>query len=225
MTLKLIGAGLGRTGTASLKIALEQIGYGPCYHMREVFPRPDAHVFWRDAFAQSLQPGGVTLDYAKVFEGFVSTVDWPACHFWRDLAIRYPDAKVLLSLRDPESWWKSVQATIFNPIKRALAAPEVGSPAMVQMFKNLVAAAIGCDLDDKESVLAMFKRHNEAVITQVPKDRLLVFEALQGWEPLCRFLDVPVPGTPYPKTNTTEDFLAQWKNELSSLNQKGSGPE
>ncbi len=220
MTLKVIGAGLGRTGTASLKIALEQIGFGPCYHMREVFPRPDAHVFWRDAFAQSLLPGGVTLDFARAFEGFAATVDWPACHFWRDLAVRYPDAKILLSLRDPESWWKSVQATIFNPIKRALDAPAEGAPMMALMFKNLVKAAIGPDLADKDAILSMFRRHNEAVIAQVPKDRLLVFEASEGWEPLCRFLGVPVPATPYPRTNTTEDFQAMWSKEINTLDNR-----
>jgi hypothetical protein len=191
MPLHVIGAGLGRTGTLSLKLALEQLGLGPCYHMLEVRSAPERLEHWNRIAA------GEQVDWEEVFAGFRSTVDWPACNYWRELMARYPDAKVILSLRDPESWFRSTQATIFSDEVQG-GAP----PAIVKILTDVV----GKDLHDRAKCIAAFERHNAAVRDGVPAGKLLVFDAKQGWGPLCAFLGVPVPDAPFPSVNTTDDF-------------------
>lgn len=200
MTLKVIGTGLGRTGTMSLKVALEQLGFTGCYHMMEVFPRPDHVGMWKKAAL------GERIDWDQLYQGFTATVDWPSAHFWRDLTRRYPDAKVVHTERDPEVWWKSFSHTI----KDGLTIE--GPPAMRPWFDmvNLVITqqTFGGNMD-KENVLKVYNAHNAEVKRTIPADRLLTFDVAQGWAPLCRFLGVPVPATEFPKTNTTEDFRAR----------------
>jgi hypothetical protein len=191
MPLRVIGAGLGRTGTLSLKLALEQLGLGPCYHMLEVRSAPERLEHWNRISA------GDQVDWEEVFAGFQSTVDWPACNYWRELMARYPDAKVILSLRDPESWFRSTQATIFSDVVQTNAPP-----AIVKILTDVT----GPDLHDRAKCIAAFERHNAAVRDGVPADKLLVFDAKQGWGPLCTFLGVPVPDAPFPSVNTTDDF-------------------
>jgi hypothetical protein len=191
MPLRVIGAGLGRTGTLSLKLALEQLGLGPCYHMLEVRSAPERLEHWNRISA------GDQVDWEEVFAGFQSTVDWPACNYWRELMARYPDAKVILSLRDPESWFRSTQATIFSDVVQTNAPP-----AIVKILTDIT----GPDLHDRAKCIAAFERHNAAVRDGVPADKLLVFDAKQGWGPLCAFLGVPVPDAPFPSVNTTDDF-------------------
>ena len=191
MPLQVIGAGLGRTGTLSLKLALEQLGLGPCYHMLEVRAARERLEHWNRVAA------GETVDWEEVFAGFRSTVDWPACNYWRELMARYPDAKVILSLRDPDGWFRSTQATIFSDEVQRDAPPSIR-----QILKNVV----GEDLHDRERCIAGFERHNAAVRGGVPAEKLLVFDARQGWAPLCAFLGVPVPDAPFPSVNTTDDF-------------------
>lgn len=191
MPLDVIGAGLGRTGTLSLKLALEQLGLGPCYHMLEVRAAPERLEHWKRIV------DGEKVDWEDVFQGFRSTVDWPACNYWRELMARYAHAKVILSLRDPESWFRSTQATIFSDVVQS-GAP----PAVVKIITDVV----GKDLADRASCIAAFERHNASVKAGVPAGRLLVFDAKQGWEPLCAFLGVPVPDAPFPAVNTTEQF-------------------
>jgi Sulfotransferase domain len=193
MALRVIGAGLGRTGTLSLKLALEQIGFGPCYHMMEVRPHPERVAQWRRIAA------GEPVDWEAVFAGFAATVDWPACNYYRELMARYPDAKVILSLREASGWFRSTQATIFGDAVQRQAPPFVA---------KILAAVVGDDLHDRERCIAAFERHNAEVKAFVPKDRLLVFDAAEGWKPLCAFLGVPVPDTPFPSVNTTEQFQA-----------------
>jgi hypothetical protein len=193
MPLDVIGAGLGRTGTLSLKLALEQLGFGPCYHMLEVRAAPERLEHWNRIAA------GTPIDWDEVFRGFRATVDWPACNYWRELMARYPAAKVILSLRDPESWFRSTQATIFGDAVQSGAPPSI-----VKILRDVV----GPDLADRERCIAAFERHNAAVRAGVPAERLLVFDAKQGWRPLCAFLDVPVPDAPFPAVNTTEQFQA-----------------
>jgi hypothetical protein len=205
MALSVIGAGFGRTGTLSLKGALETLGFNPCYHMMEVMQ----HGFggtWNE-----IAHGG-TPDWEAVFKGYKATVDWPACNYYRELADLYPDAKVLLSLRDPDKWYDSCQNTIF----RAMRMNPEGAPPNVQtqmsMARKLVVEnTFGGDIDDRAHAIAVYNRHNETVQKIIPKDRLLVFQPTDGWEPLCRFLGVPVPDQPYPKTNTTEEFQQNFK--------------
>lgn len=191
MPLRVIGAGLGRTGTLSLKLALEQLGLGPCYHMLEVRAAPERLEHWNRI------ADGEQVDWDEVFAGFQSTVDWPACNYWRELMARYPDAKVILSLRDPDGWFRSTQATIFSdPVQ------EGAPPSIRKILKDVV----GQDLHDRDACIAAFERHNASVREGVPAGKLLVFDAKHGWEPLCAFLGVPVPDAPFPSVNTTDEF-------------------
>ena len=198
MSLKLIGAGYGRTGTLSLKLALEQIGYGPCHHMTEVLLAPETIGLWMRAAA------GEPL-WDDVYKGFASTVDFPGCTFWRQLSEFYPQARVLLSVRDPEKWFESTQATIFSDqaIARLSATPMAG-------FMDKVAWGVFTRerIHDREFMIEAFKRHNAEVERTIPRERLLVYDVAQGWEPLCRFLGVPVPDAPFPRTNSREEMAA-----------------
>lgn len=197
MALKVIGSGLGRTGTMSTKLALEQLGFGPCHHMVEVFMHPETVPLW--VAAGKGQP-----DWDAIFAGYASMVDHPGCAYWRELMAVYPDAKVLHTVRDPDKWFDSTQATIFSPSN--LDRPREGP--MGEFFGQL-QAFYGGDMRDRGFMTDFFRRHTERVVATVPKDRLLVFEVAQGWGPLCEFLGVPVPATPYPRENTTEQFQAR----------------
>lgn len=200
MTLKVIGTGFGRTGTLSLKAALEQLGVGPCYHMMEVFPRP-AHVSVWAAAAR-----GEAVDWDRLFDGFNSTVDWPSTAFWRELLVRYPDAKVVHTERPAEAWWKSFSQTIKEVIVEDAPPP---MRAWTDMVSSIVRVrTFGGDME-QANALRVYAAHNAEVKCTVPRERLLDFDVAQGWEPLCTFLGVPVPATPFPKTNTTEDFRAR----------------
>lgn len=193
MPLDVIGAGLGRTGTLSLKLALEQLGLGPCYHMLEVRAAPERLEHWNRIAA------GEQVDWDEVFQGFRSTVDWPACNYYRELMARYPAARVILSQRDPDTWFRSTQATIFNDAVQSQAPPSV-----VKILTDIV----GKDLSDRRACIAAFERHNAGVKQFVPAERLLVFDPAQGWAPLCAFLGVAVPDAEFPAVNTTEQFRA-----------------
>lgn len=204
MALKVIGAGFGRTGTLSLKAALEKLGYAKCHHMLEVFASQKQSRLWK-AIGEGAQP-----DWDEVFEGFQASVDFPACVFWRELAEKYPDAKVVLSVRSADSWFKSASETIFAvgkvvPGWLKVLVPHVGR--IFGMHGNLIRdRTFGGKLDDAAHAKAVFERHNALVKATIPADRLLVFEAKQGWEPLCAFLGVPVPEGPYPNVNDTAEF-------------------
>jgi hypothetical protein len=214
MPLKVIGAGFGRTGTLSLKLALEQLGFGPCYHMIETRRHPAHDALW-------LALGrGESDDWRAILEGYAATVDWPAVFVWKELVAAYPDAKVILTLRDPEAWYASAAETIFARMldyEAALKQDDVGAidPAqrahMTMVNTVVVDKAFGGSLA-KEHAIDVFNAHNEAVRRTVPPERLLIYEAGEGWEPLCAFLRVPVPEAPYPKVNTTEDFANQFPN-------------
>ena len=195
MPLSVIGAGLPRTGTSSLKAALEELGLGPCYHMREVMQQPERARHWVDA------ADGKPMDWDAVFEGYLSTTDAPGCHFYKQLMAKYPTAKVILSLRDPDSWFSSTQETILQPFVMKMHA----AMGTLEMCNKIGWGDDPC-LRDKDYMLARFKRHNDDVLNTVPRDKLLVFEAKHGWAPLCEFLSVPVPTTPYPHANSREDF-------------------
>lgn len=195
MPLSVIGAGFGRTGTLSLKLALEQLGFGPCYHMVEVFKDPKAPGRWESA------ADGQPSDWEEIFAGYASTVDWPAATFYKELADAYPDAKVILTVRDPEAWFASTQATIF-------ARPFQSGPdeAWSRMAVKVVADLFDRRMNDKQKLIDTYNRHNETVQRVIPAERLLVYEVSEGWEPLCRFLGVPVPHEPMPRVNSTEEF-------------------
>jgi len=197
MPLKVIGSGLGRTGTLSLKLALEQLGFGPCHHMIEVFMHPESMPLWVAA-------GAGKPDWDAIFADYQSMVDYPGCKFWRQLMDHYPEAKVIHSVRDPERWFDSTQATIFSP-----QSPAANPPEPLRAFFDMVMSEFGDRLHDRDFMVAHFKRHTEEVLAAVPKERLLVFEAAHGWGPLCAFLGVPQPDTPFPRENSREDFQAR----------------
>lgn len=211
MSLSVIGAGLPRTGTMSQKLALEQLGFGPCYHMTETFPRPEHWPLWETAAA------GGPVDWDVLFDGFGSTTDAPGCNFYRELANWFPDAKVVLSVRDPEAWFASTQATIIGPQTEGFHAAR-GTLAMVE------ALGWGTDprLRDHDWMLARYHRHNDEVRGAIPSDRLLVYDVAEGWEPLCRFLGRPVPDTPFPQANSTVDFKAMIKMRQAEAEAAGS---
>jgi hypothetical protein len=212
MPLKVIGAGFGRTGTLSLKIALERIGFGPCYHMMEVFPRPDHVAKWhRLAFERS-------MDWDEIFRGFHATVDWPAARWWREIAAHFPEAKVLLSVRDPEAWYKSVTDTIYQPMKSP--APD-GVPELVRLQSEMARKAILAEtfdnrFEDKAHAIEVFQKHNQEVRDAIDPARLLVFDVREGWGPLCRFLEVPIPDEPFPRLNDTATFQAMLRMREST---------
>jgi len=195
MALKLIGAGLGRTGTLSLKFALEQIGFGPCYHMTEAMLNPEAPAQWVRA------ADGIP-DWETLFKGFVATVDYPGCTFWRQLAAFYPEAKVLLSVRDPQQWFESTQATIFSEG----AVSMISQTPMRPFLEKTAWKAFGAKIHDREFMVEEFKRHNAEVQSSIPPDRLLVYEVSQGWTPLCDFLGVPAPDAPFPRVNSRDEM-------------------
>jgi hypothetical protein len=198
MSMKLIGAGYGRTGTLSLKVALEQLGFGPCYHMTEVMLAPESMTHW-------VRAADGKPDWETIFKGFTSTVDFPGCTFWRELSQFYPQAKVLLSVRDAEKWFESTQATIFS--ERAIGMLS-GVEPMKEFLNKVAWSNFGGRIHDKDVMIAAFNRHNSEVQRTIPKERLLVYEASQGWEPLCKFLDVPVPDAPFPRINSREEMAA-----------------
>lgn len=202
MALEVIGAGLGRTGTLTLKTALERLGFGPCHHMVEVIGNPAQVPFWNRAAE------GEAVDWEEIYGAYRATVDWPGCHFYHELAQRYPQAKVILSKRDPERWYESMSETILKAMEQM--APEAGQewPSDHPMrFAGtiIVQGTFGGDFS-KDNVIAAFERHNAEVQRRVPADRLLVFEAKQGWEPLCAYLGVPVPDDPFPHVNDRAEF-------------------
>ena len=204
MALKVVGAGFGRTGTLSLKNALEKLGFGPCYHMMEVFPRPDHIAMWhRLAFAKS-------MDWDLVFRDFRATVDWPAARWWREIAAHFPDAKVLLSVRDPEAWYQSMSDTIYQPMKWPLRTdvPEAVRLQNEMVRKAILAETFDNRFEDKAHAMEVFKRHNQEVRDTIDPARLLVFDVRQGWAPLCSFLEVAVPNEPFPRLNDTASTQA-----------------
>ena len=201
MSLKVIGAGFGRTGTMSLKLALELLGFDKCYHMMEV--QPDHRDVWARAHR------GEAVDYDALFEGFQATVDWPSCNLWQAQLESYPEAKVILSLRDPESWYRSVMNTIYPSSKMAAESDDDNMKAFGSWAFEIVWDRIfDGRLDDKDHAIGIFNAHNKAVQEMCPADKLLVFEARDGWAPLCEFLGVDLPEADYPRSNSTEEFNA-----------------
>ncbi|MFC4116515.1 sulfotransferase family protein [Nonomuraea zeae] len=228
--MKVIGAGFGRTGTASLRAALDLLGFGPCYHMSVVIAQPYRVRQWLDVGE------GRSRDWDEVFAGFRSAVDWPAAAYWRELAARYPDAKVVLTVRDPERWWESVSETIFRsalaerrrlPLRRrvirrlvALRAPDFALyPRMARA--TVIDRVFDGRIDDRAYAIEVFERHVAEVKAAIAADRLLVFESGQGWEPLCAFLGVPVPEEPFPQVNERAAFMGKRPRRLWRLIVRG----
>ena len=206
MSLKVIGAGVGRTATFSMKFALEHLGLGPCYHMSEVFAGARRNVpLWLDVVSGN-------PDWDTVFEGYESTTDYPACTYWRELAEYYPDAKVVLTIRDADAWFDSVGQTIFS---EGMQGSLVGTPAGAMMNGTILDAFSG-KVNDRAFMTDWFERRNKEVIDSLPPERLLIFSPKEGWAPLCSFLGVPVPQEPFPRVNS-RDELEQASNDQGGV--------
>ncbi|HTA28089.1 MAG TPA: sulfotransferase [Bacteroidia bacterium] len=218
MALKIIGSGMGRTGTHSLKEALEILGFGKCYHMVELFKNPDGLKCFTDA------ENGKTPDWDSLFNGYQSAIDYPVAKYYKELIKKYPDAKVIHTVRDPDSWYKSCMETIFwaskpnagrilNMMVRMPFSSDLRKRLPVLKYNgSLIDKEFGNNLNDKARVLQSFQKRTEEVLATVPKERLLVFKVQDGWEPLCKFLNVPIPNTPFPRSNSKDEFIANVKN-------------
>ncbi len=197
--MQVIGAGFGRTGTLSLKRALEDLGFGPAYHMQEAMRRP-AHVrAWLD-YADTGE-----ADWDGLFAEFGSGVDYPVCCVWEDLAAHYPDARVVLTVRDPERWWESTNSTIYG-FRSAFSPWFQRAVPMAGRFVEMVERFVWGGLfdgrfTDRDHAIEVFNQHVQHVRSTCPPERLLVFDVADGWDPLCTFLDVPVPDRPFPHLN------------------------
>jgi len=199
MTMHVIGAGVGRTGTYSLKLAINRLGLGPCHHMEAVLLNMPAQVpLWSDAVED--RP-----DWNAIYDGFDSAVDWPTACFFRELSKTYPEAKFVLTLRDPDKWADSFAATIYKLLAGRDDAPP-DKKAWLDMASRVIARTGFPPGLGQEALREAFVAHNEAVKATLPADRLLVYEVKDGWAPLCEFLDVPVPDEPFPRTNHRAEF-------------------
>lgn len=209
--LEVFGAGAGRTGTLSLKKALERLGFGPCHHMLHLLERPEEMPLWEDAAA------GRPTDWTRVYAGYRSSVDWPGARWWREITTTFPKAKVILTLRDPESWYDSVTNSTFKAAMRQ--PPPDASPDFERLRRLSIdivwEGVFGGRFTDKDHALRVYREHNEAVQREIPADRLLVFEVSQGWQPLCDFLGVPVPDEPFPRSNDRAQFASTMREHSS----------
>ncbi len=195
MGLSVIGAGFGRTGTLSMKLALETLGLGPCHHMREAMANPGQTALWRAAAR------GEVADWDEAFAGYASALDWPAAYFWRQLSAHYPDAKILLTVRSAESWYESMSNTILKFLESSTDPDSVG-------LRLIGEGVFGGRLDDRAHAIAVYEKNTADVQATIPRHRLLTYHLGDGWQPLCRFLGKPVPDIAFPRTNSTEDFKA-----------------
>ena len=218
--MKVIGAGFGRTGTMSLKVALEILGVDPCYHMTEVFAHPEHTGFWISAWRRE------PADWDGVLGVYEATMDWPACTFYGELMERHPDAKVILSVRDPERWYESVRNTIYelsvivprHPIYRIgytlVRLFVLRGPGNIDLADEIIwQGTFDGRFEDENHAIEVFERHNAEVQQRVPENRLLVYDVKSGWGPLCEFLGVEEPDEPFPRTNDT----AQMRRRLQGV--------
>lgn len=197
MALQVIGAGFGRTGTDSMREALNLLGFGPCHHMFEVTEHPVMKARWRGFMASGVP------DWDSLFEGYVSAVDWPAAHYWRELIDVYPQAKVVLTWRPAEAWWASYEKTLLRHYRTAEERVSVGVRILEKVF--------GDRLDDRDYTIALYEENVRRVMAEVPPGRLLVHRVGDGWKPLCDFLEVPVPDMPFPHRNTETDIQERFE--------------
>jgi len=208
MSIKIIGAGFGRTGTLSLKKALEIIGFRKCYHMLEVSENQKHFNFWNEAF------NGNDVDWKKFFKGYKATIDWPSSIFWKEQLKAFPGAKVILTHRDTHVWYDSIVKSIC-PIKEGnlySEVPDDNSSMMSVLQDNLIWNSIfDRRMGDRNHVIDCYNRHFNEVIDYVPAHSLLIHRPEDGWEMLCRFLDKPLPGIGYPFENKRSDFIRQYK--------------
>ena len=222
MVLEIIGAGYARTGTMSLKVALEQLGY-PCYHMSELMDKPanaDHLNFWLKV---ARDPEGAPQDWEHLFRGYSAAIDNPAAAVWRELIAAFPEAKVILTEhpRGADAWYESALATIYDTVDpwqyRVLEATSARARRFGEMVRRLIwERSLGGTMPERVAVTARYRAHLAEVRATVPPERLLEFQVDQGWEPLCAFLGVEVPDAPFPDVN---DRAAKLR-EVAAMNRR-----
>ena len=203
--LKVIGAGFGRTGTHSLKLALETLGFGPCHHMFEIRQSRQQLELWRTI---SKTPD---IDWNLVFAGYLSQTDWPGARYWQQLAKAFPHSKVVLTYRDPKSWYQSFKSTIVRANRAGiLHDPDLHTRAMAEIVEDIVFRQTFDDRpEDENHAISIYLKHISDVMEEIPRERLLLYNVSEGWQPLCDFLDVKVPDSAFPVPNSKEFFLAR----------------
>lgn len=199
--LEVIGAGYGRTGTLSLKRALEILGFRRCYHFTELLKRRHTRRWL------AILDGG-PADWNELFAGFAATVDWPGVAYYRQLADYYPDAKVILTIRDPDEWHASLRAALL-PLRRSLTPWIPWASRLGRLTDRVIwDGTFEGRAAERDFAIARFHRHTREVCAAIEAERLLVFDVKEGWEPLCRFLDRPVPSVPFPRANSRSSIRA-----------------
>ncbi len=210
MTLQVIGAGFGRTGTLSTKMALETLGIGPCYHMKELYGHPEHLPLWQRASR------GEAADWETVFGEFKATVDWPATAMWADLVEHYPDARVVVNVRPVEAWADSMQQTVCKLLAVRKRHPDSYVRDVLEVAYRLIAEqAFGGRLDDRQALISAFEAHTDTLKRSLPPERVLFFDVSDGWPPLCEFLALEIPDTPFPRSNSRDEFWDIFGRDLS----------
>jgi len=211
--VKIIGAGLGRTGTHSLKIALEFLFQGACYHMMELFQRPDDIQYWQSA------ADGKKIDWQEFMSPWVATVDWPGAPLFDQMAAAFPDALVLLSTRDSETWFKSCNDTIFQLLKAGQSKGR--TEPLTKLMATELKQWLTTDLSDKNKVISAYEIHNQRVRESVEPGRLIEWSPEDGWLPICSKLNLTVPEIDFPHLNATQDFQATMSAAMEGRVQRG----
>jgi hypothetical protein len=220
--LEVIGAGFGRTGTHSLAAALEKLGFGPCYTFLDMDKNPDHIDRWNDAVERR------RVDWGVLYRGYRSTVEWPTVAFLPPIVEQFPEAKIILTLRDAESWYESARATIFPGLEVTAQHPDPEQRVRSGIKRRLILEeTFAGRYRDKAHAIKVYQTHIDSVIELVAPNRLLQFRIADGWEPLCRFLGVPKPDEPFPRRNQRAEFLAsapEWARRLMEAAEEQENP-
>jgi sulfotransferase family protein len=200
--LEVIGAGFGRTGTHSLGLALEKLGFGPCYTLHEVAKNPNHREVWNNAMNKK------PINWEDLFSSYKSAVEWPSVTFFEELVQQFPDAKIILTMKDPESWYESAENTIFDGLELSVHNPDPIKRKNSGMIRRLILEyTFEGRYRDKEYAIEVYRKHIQRVVGLVPKERLLQFDVKDGWGPLCIFLQKSIPNEPFPRLNERTDFM------------------
>lgn len=214
--LQILGAGFGRTGTHSLALALEMLGFGPCYTIQEINKNPGHRDIWNEAI------DGKSIDWKQLYSKYQSAVEWPTISFLPQILGHFPEALVILTLRDPESWYESAAATIFPALEATAQHPDPAKKVSSSMKRRLILERVfENNYWDKSKAINIYENHMRAVTKMVPAERLLQFRVTEGWIPICEFLEVPVPNEPFPKKNERSDFLASAPDWAKRIMKRG----
>ena len=224
MSIKVLGAGFGRTGTTSLRSALEELGFGPCYHVYQLFKDPSEIEFWENLYQ------GKEVDFDSFFTNYQAVFGFPGYYFYRQLMENFPKSVVILSYTDPDKWYEDAANTIFSAehFKREKEDAKIvrqNNPFIADCLDRIYDLEQSAILNgyfqgrfkDKKYTIIRFKQRIEEVKKVVPPERLLVYEIEQGWKPLCEFLDVPVPDKLFPHLNHPSSFQSKRKKITDNL--------